>query len=371
MKKKIFWLTSDNFLDVDLPLVPILSEEFDIDWHIFISRQANFFSESEALRLTKGISGPRIFIFRSPYRYRSIHTLRKFINYAHRIRTGKYDAVYINMSGMPYLFPVLRFYGIKNVIYACHDVVDHLFLADTRMLRAYRNFIFRNFKNFQFFSYSQQAIFLQQHQDKHTFVAPLCLKDFGKPTVVAEKERVVFTFFGKVRKSKGLDLLIEAGEKLAEKYAGRFIISINGFCEDWESAYAPMIRHHEIFRLNIRDIGNEEIPDIMSAAHYIVLPYLDVTQSGPLAIAYSYNLPAIASSHPGFEELIADNDTGFIFKNGDADSLALTMEKVINDFKNYGTLKERLSAYISDNLAIRTIGRRYTDFFNSLSSSPS
>lgn len=353
-------------MDVDPPLIPILAQHYHIDWHIYVSPKSIYFPYDKVLESTRDIKSANIHIYRAQHRYRSLKAIKKYIEYANIIRQGKYDIVYSDMLGEPYMFFIFKLFRIKNIIYACHDFIEHLNFHNGRLLSFYKKFIFRSFFNFQFFSQTQHQYFLKKYSGKKSFMAPLCLKHFGKSTLKPPTDKVAFTFFGHIRDNKGLHLLIEASNILADKGIPNFIINIYGHSDEWDTKYAPCIKHPEIFNLNIRHASNDEIPDIMSSSHYLVLPYLDVTQSGPLLIAYNYGIPAIASFHDGFKEVISDGHTGFLFRNADAHNLAEVMLKAITNHNRYPILKLRLSEYINRHLSTIQIANRYHSFFTSL-----
>lgn len=366
MPKRFFWLTSDNLIDVDIPIVESLSHQFDIDWHIFVSHQARNFTYDRIVDATRHITSVKKHIFQSQHRFRSHKTLKKYIDYAKTIKRGNYDIVYVDMLGEPYLFVVFKLFGINNVIFACHDFIEHINFPNARYIAIYKRFIFKTFKNFQFFSGTQHRLFLKKYPNKNSFMAPLCLKDFGKSAAEPPSDKVAFTFFGHIRDNKGLRLLIEAGNILADKGRHGFIINICGHSDEWDSKYAGAIRHPEVFNLNIRHAPNEEIPHIICSSHYLVFPYLDVTQSGPLLISYNYNVPAIASDHEGFREIIEHGNTGFLFRDNDPTNLAEIMEHAIDNHDNYQSMRKRLAEYIDRNLSTEKIAAQYRDFFTFL-----
>ena len=74
--------------------------------------------------------------------------------------------------------------------------------------------------------------------------------------------------------------MIEAANKLYEKYGNKFVVKIYGGCSNWEH-YSKIIRYNECFDLQIRRIENDEVANLFSASDYLILPYKDVTQSGP------------------------------------------------------------------------------------------
>lgn len=365
MALKIFWLTSENLFDVDLPVVSELAKRHNIDWHIHISHKPAYFTRPRIEQAVAHLSGSvNVTIFQTAHRARSLHNLRTFFGYARRIRRGNYDVIYADMLGEPYLFFALKAMGLSRTIYACHDFIDHINFPNAKIIARYKKFIFRNFRNFQFFSRSQHSLFLNTYSGKQSFHAPLCLKDFGPSDATPSPDIVRFTFFGHIRHNKGLSLLIEAGNILAERGIKNFRINIHGFSETWQQTYAPLITRPEVFNLDIRHATNEEIPDIISSAHYMVLPYLDVTQSGPMLIAYNYAVPVIGSDHPGFREMIEHGVNGYLFQNNSATDLADKMQTAIANHASYPTLRQNLRDFIDRQLNTAVIARSYESFFN-------
>ena len=61
-KKEICWVTPDWFVDVDMPIIPYLTDEYDITWIIFFPWRNNRFKEKDFKHL-EGIKGLRIIFF--------------------------------------------------------------------------------------------------------------------------------------------------------------------------------------------------------------------------------------------------------------------------------------------------------------------
>ena len=59
---------------------------------------------------------------------------------------------------------------------------------------------------------------------------------------------------------------------------------------------------------------NDEIILYFQEADYLVLPYDESTQSGPLLIAYNYNIPVIASDIELFKTMVCDKQNGSYLK---------------------------------------------------------
>ena len=52
-KKKISWVTPDYFLDVDIPIVPNLLDEYDIIWIILFPWRNNRYKEEDLSKYAK------------------------------------------------------------------------------------------------------------------------------------------------------------------------------------------------------------------------------------------------------------------------------------------------------------------------------
>jgi len=83
-------------------------------------------------------------------------------------------------------------------------------------------------KNIHIFSKTQKAIFKKLYKNKNILNVPLALKDFGKSRKESTNNVIRFLFFGAIRENKGLEYLIEATNKLSDKYKGRFKVQIVG-----------------------------------------------------------------------------------------------------------------------------------------------
>jgi len=368
MKKKIAWITGTCFFDVDEHIVPEMSkryERYDIYW--IVLRQPISFYSLDYIRNVMGQNDINGSVF-DLGRMCSFRAFKIYLSIIHLIKSVKYDLIYVDFMGLPYLFPLLLWSGIdtNKVIYPCHDYLDHVDIKNRKLISLYKRFIFKNFKHFQFFSKSQRSLFLEKYKEKNTFYIPLALKGFGVPQKSeTDRDKVVFLFFGTIRENKGLEYLIEAANKLYEKQGDKFVVKIYGSCNNWEQ-YSKIIRYSECFDLQIRRIENDEVADLFSASDYLILPYKDVTQSGPLLISYYYGIPVIASGHDGFREYIQDKKNGFLFKNRDSDDLFCIMSQILDGNYSNKKIKENLQKFVSDNIVIEKIIALYDKAFGEI-----
>lgn len=364
---KIEWITSSNFLNVDDSIVFSLKETYDINWTILVQREmSQYFPDINQKVQLIGVGScckllPRL---------SSIRTLYIYIKVAMEIKKRKPDLIYVDCLGMPYLFPVLFVCGFdrNKIVYACHDFVDHVNVPHRRYISMYKKFIFKKFVNFKFFSKTQQKLFKTTYSNKRSFYTPLVLQQYGPITNIEknhEKKTVVFLFYGAIRENKGLEFLIEAANKLPKTYDGTYKIKIYGDTNKWHY-YQNMIHNIQNFDLKIERVPDNEVANLFASADYLVLPYRDVSQSGPLSVAYYYNLPVIASNHDGFKEFIHNNENGFLFKNEDSDDLSRVLREIIDGKHDYYAIKRNLKQFVVSNLSTNKIVDMYIDGLDTL-----
>jgi glycosyltransferase involved in cell wall biosynthesis len=139
-------------------------------------------------------------------------------------------------------------------------------------------------------------------------------------------------FFGKVRKYKGLDVLLAALPAVLSKVECKLVI-VGEFYDSIER-YQQLIRLHNIeshVQLDNRYVPNEEVASIFERADVLVLPYVSASQSGVARIALSNALPVIASRTGGLSETVIDQVNGLLFPAGDPEALAGHIVKYFSD----------------------------------------
>lgn len=354
--KRICWITATYMLQVDLPILSTLNKLYDINWYIWGSRNSEDARFAKKYADKNNISidyieppywtfNPLLYIFCE----KTIKSLSK----------KKYDAYYFDVSTFPWLlFCIKKYLPSNRVIIAMHHGKIHSGMRFKPIYRPFLKYLNKQPFYLQYFSKIQAEAFNgSDFEKKH--IIPLALNDFGCPNCTVPNDKVVFTVFGNIIESKNIPLLIEAGNRLWNKYKGKYTIRIAGRGRLWQS-YSALIKHPEAFELDIRRIPDDEIPNLFATSHYIVFPYKAVTQSGPLRIAYGYNVPVIASNLDGFKESIENEITGVLFKSNDVESLVDTMSKAIKCHpQQYNRIKASQYDFVSHNLSTESVCAKY------------
>ncbi len=218
--------------------------------------------------------------------------------------------------------------GFKSII-ECHNVLSH---EGSPLDRSLVKFALSRADYFVTHSTKDREDLLAVVPGKKVSIAPLpSLSEFSKPSAASRAGRTIL-FFGKVRKYKGLGVLLAAMPKVLSKVKCKLIVV--GEFYDSIDKYRDLVREHGIEKdvsIDNRYIPNEEVPSIFERADVLVLPYVSASQSGVARIALSNGLPVIASRTGGLSEAVVENVNGLLFPPGDSDALA---EQIVTYFTN-------------------------------------
>ncbi|MFA6306828.1 MAG: glycosyltransferase [Patescibacteria group bacterium] len=147
----------------------------------------------------------------------------------------------------------------------------------------------------------------------------------------------IFLFLGQIEKHKGVFLLIDAFNKIKEKYPEVELV-LAGDGSRIKQARAKAVKNNNIKFLGWP--GESAADKLLGAADCLVYPSL-VYENCPNAIqrALVAGLPVLASDLGGIPELLNQN-AGILFKPADADSLAEKMIWLIENKNSLGDLAQ-------------------------------
>lgn len=151
-------------------------------------------------------------------------------------------------------------------------------------------------------------------------------------------------FFGLIRDYKGLDVLIQALNKLDLNSLNIRPFIVGEFYTD-KSKYLDLIKyeHVEQYKIIDRFVSQEEANELFTIADALILPYKTASQSGVFNDALNFKLPAIVSNQPGLIEHISNNESGMIFESENVSQLSSMLE----DFFTSNRLKDNISSNLT------------------------
>jgi glycosyltransferase involved in cell wall biosynthesis len=180
------------------------------------------------------------------------------------------------------------------------------------------------------------------------------------------RQRAVWTFgfFGQITPFKGVDVLLEAAERLAEmpELAKRVHIRIHGNLVGPDDGFATRfnqaLKRHG-FLSYAGPYANEGVIGLMRQCEYVLLPST-WWENSPVVIqeAYLAGCPVVCSGIGGMAEKVKDGFTGIHFQVGSASDLVRALEQAA-DQDTHASLAANLPE-VTDHLAM---ARAYLDAF--------
>ncbi len=156
-------------------------------------------------------------------------------------------------------------------------------------------------------------------------------------------------FFGLIREYKGLDILLEAFNKLDDSY--QLIIAGEPY-SSFEKYQKIIDKTKDKSRIHcfLNYIKDSEVKKFFSATDLTVLPYRSATQSGISAVSYHFEVPMLVTNVGGLKEAIGDRGIGLVADKVDADCIKQEIERFFSSEQireqcriSLGGEKERLS----------------------------
>lgn len=160
---------------------------------------------------------------------------------------------------------------------------------------------------------------------------------FGIP-----KEAVVFLYYGTIRPSKGLDILIKSMHNAYKENKNVYLLAAGAFHRVNEEEYINMVKDlldDGCAAVSFGFVPQEEEQWYFSAADVLCLPYLEVTQSGVAQLGLMYELPIIATDVGEMGDVCRDGQNGIVVKPGNQDEL----KDVIIKFTGNAKFREKAS----------------------------
>lgn len=149
-------------------------------------------------------------------------------------------------------------------------------------------------------------------------------------------EAVTVLFFGRIYAYKGLHVLIESAATIFEEAPQtHFVIAGRGESID---QYTRSIAGSERFTVLNRYLSDEETAQVFVDADIVVLPYVEASQSGVLAIAQAFAKPVVVTDVGELASCVLDGITGIVVPPRDPAALARALITLAQD----KTMRERM-----------------------------
>ena len=163
-------------------------------------------------------------------------------------------------------------------------------------------------------------------------------------------------FFGQIAPYKGLEYLIAALPELLRSMKNfRLIVAgrvKQGCNEHWRDIEQMLASEEIMNRVILRNghIPDEEVEVYFKAADVLVLPYVQVFQSGVLFLAYNFGLPVIVTDVGSLKDDVAEGVSGLVCNPGDPIALAEAIGRYFSSdmFRELPTTRETIRRFANE-----------------------
>ncbi len=315
-KKRIRVLMVDHFLPSDRYVLELAREmKKECDLTIFCSKKSDF--QEEGIRWLRRFYGGGKGKVGAIVDY-----VRSLIELAQEIRQGRYDILHIQnfkkASTEMKLYKMLRKY-YKKLVLTVHNVLPHE--SGPEDMALYQDFY-------------QTCDFMIVHNDaskeelQEKFGVPdekIAVIHQGlyntytiDPAARDQDSRVHFLNFGLIRPYKGVDILLKAIAMMEPEDRAKCLFTIKGeqYPKLDPTDYSAMIQElgiQDCVNFSSKRVPEEEISSLIGNADFLLFPYRKIYGSGVLMMAYTYQVPVVASDVPTFVEGTDNGKAGILF----------------------------------------------------------
>jgi glycosyltransferase involved in cell wall biosynthesis len=172
------------------------------------------------------------------------------------------------------------------------------------------------------------------------FMPHLSYVTAGAARLPAPGEPFRFLFLGRIRRYKGLGMLVEAFE-LLRRQGVNVELSICG-----EGSIEPCRERLLALGANVinRWLSESEIAEQLAGHHAVVLSHIEASQSGVAAAAFGAGLPVIATPVGGLSEQVAHRVNGILAEAVTPQALAAAVAAFVDDPKLVISLRNNIRA---------------------------
>lgn len=259
---------------------------------------------------------------------RSLRNLRLFWSAISKLKKEPFDVVHYN-GFSPYIsLFYTRFKARAAQFWTLHDYINHSGEENERALRINRTIAkMKKLTVIQHYEYLRQQVIQTFHlapEKVRTLLSgPMNVFHTFSPRYDLCPEEDFILFFGRIKKYKGVDLLLDAHQRMNGSKP-KLVVAGKG---DWWFDPTPYEEDPDIL-FHRTYIENESLIGLIQRAQFIVVPYRDATHSAVIATAYAFDKPVVASDVDGLKEVVIDQQSGRLVQPSSVDSLKDVMEEL-------------------------------------------
>ncbi|MGF1479784.1 MAG: glycosyltransferase family 4 protein [Cyanophyceae cyanobacterium] len=349
-----------------LQMAKVLAEQPNIELHLSLSRQSEFYAQFAALNLpgfTLDTYSDRLTALLALIKLPAVRNQLRHYLVEHHIQV-----VYCPMDHLwnAAMLPVIKAH--TQYLFTLHDATPHP--GDNGGIGRFRQWLFS-----QDIRAADHIITLTKHvqtqlQQVYRYpaskssVIPHGVFNYGSSSSrrTLPNREINLLFFGRILPYKGLSLLLAAFQRLKDEFPQlRLTIAGAGSL----SAYAAALTDPHI-QVDNRHIPEADIAEIFAQADLLVAPYREASQSGVVTIAMGAGVPVVATPVGGLKEQVIHQQTGLLTQAVSAEAIAEAIRQFILNPQLYEACSRQALQQVHRTMAWSTIGAQVTSIIQAL-----
>ena len=289
---------------------------------------------------------------KSSFSRNSLTYMIGFLSSLWKIRKNNIEIVYFHVFSSTIIELVYYFLSILFVVK--NTTILHDVESFNKVEKSFiKKFIYKHSKEILLLSEYAKEIFLRENsefKDKVKLVKHGNYRDFVNLQLSQSTARSklglnpkfkYILFFGKLKKNKGINLIINSLNQINNSYKIIIAGNIQGY--DSSELLRAKKENPEKLILDLDYIKNEKRDLYFNAADILLMPYTEIYMSGVLLMSLTFSKIIIASDLPVFKNILTHNENAFLFKSGDSIDLVKKINYAANlSHNNLNRIKDNI-----------------------------
>lgn len=345
---KIAYISSNAYSDVDLSYIGEAQKVMDISYFVLMNpnnrRACALDLRNDKLKegINKGKELPGICKYGDIIDINKVYVLYNTSKHAYEFKSFKFwykINKYLSSEGFdiihyttaPGFSNPFAYCFRKKVLLTVHDPIPHS-SATSRGTERQRKLAFRFLKNFILLNKSQEQEFIRHYNLSGKNIYQSILGCYTYLQKYKDYPRQVdgkyILFFGSINSYKGLEYLFPAMKEVQKVCPELKLVVAGG-----GKYYFDIEQYKQLPYFDIRNmfIPDSELSALIRDSEFVVVPYVDATQSGVVMSAYAYNKPCIATNVGGLPEMVKHGEFGIVCAPKSSSELASAIIKLIDE----------------------------------------
>lgn len=339
--------------DITLALAELINQDSSIETEVYISDNTQIQDDRHyTIKIIKGFHDTYVgsLVNKAKNYLKGLKELKSYID------ANDFDIIHLQWFSLPWIewMYVAELAKMHKVVITVHDVVpfdnrpleikalDKIYSYANHLLvhtESAKNKFLEMYNATTQISVVSQSFYLKSNYKRVD--NKVAKNHFNIPD-----DCVVFLYYGTIRPSKGLDILIKAISEAHKKNNKIYLLAAGAFHKVKEEDYVNLVKQYlsqKFSTVNFGFVPQEEEQWYFSAADVLCLPYLEITQSAVAQLGLMYELPIIATDIGEMSDVCRNNINGLLIEEQNIDALANAIINISGDenFRNNASMESK------------------------------